>query len=193
MAAGSHHVDSARLGFSWAVWLPGAHLITAGVFSGLPLSYYRLVAWPWVVLWQVGWLLLLGWGMARLRQRHHPFYRLGHGLDGWLAALGLTLILSGGFSAFPRVAVWNISLAISYGLGLYTYRNWVDQNGLPRQRLWLGLVALATGVATISLALWRPDSALWQAQNVLTALRNHQPWATTTLWEDISPSCCPWP
>jgi O-antigen ligase len=145
------------------------------VFSGLPLSYYRLVAWPWITLWQVDWLVLLGWGMVRLRQMHHPFYCLGHSLDGWLAALGLILVVSGGFSAFPRVALWNASLVVTYGLGVYAYRNWVDQNWLTRQRLWLGLVVVATGVAAVSLALWRPDPAMWQAQNFLTALRNHQP------------------
>jgi tetratricopeptide (TPR) repeat protein len=175
MSAVSQRADHTRFESRWNRWLPSVYLMAFAGFSGLPLSYYRLMAWPWITLWQVGWLVLLGWGMVRLRQMYHPFYRLGHGLDGWLAALGLILVVSGGFSAFPRVALWNASLVVTYGLGVYAYRNWVDQNWLTRQRLWLGLVAVATGVAAVSLALWRPDPAMWQAQNFLTALRNHQP------------------
>lgn len=142
----------------------------------MPLSYYRLVAWPWMVLWQVGWLTLLGWGMIRLRQFQRPVVALGHGLDWVMAATGLTLVVASLMADFPRVALWNTSLVVSYGLGLYAYRNWVDGGGwLTRYRLWAGLVGVAAGTAIVSLGLWRPDPTMWQSQNFMTALRNYQP------------------
>ncbi|HIK45029.1 MAG TPA: O-antigen ligase family protein [Leptolyngbyaceae cyanobacterium M65_K2018_010] len=156
-------------------YLLGLNLAILVGFSWLPLSYYRMVGWPWIGLWQLGWLALLGWLMVKLRQWPVPLYRLGHGLDGWLAAAGLGLVLSSGFSPFPRVAGWNASLAVSYGLGLYAYRNWVDRSPLTRSRLWLGWVAVAAGVAVVSLALWRPAPDLEQGQDFWRAIRNYQP------------------
>ena len=158
--------------FGWLLW-PSLGVFVG--FSWLPLSYYRMVGWPWILLWQGGFLALLLGGMAQLRQLQRPFYKLGHGLDGWLLALGVVLALSSLGSPFPRVALWNASLAVTYGLGLYAYRNWVDWGWLTRRRLWLGLVTVAAGVALISLALWRPTADLWQSQNFVTAIRNHQP------------------
>jgi tetratricopeptide (TPR) repeat protein/O-antigen ligase len=144
-------------------------------FSWLPLSYYRMVGWPWILLWQAGFLALLIWVIVRLRQFQRPFHQLGHGFDGWLLALAGVLVVSSLRSPFPRVALLNASLAATYGLGLYAYRNWVDRGWLTRRRLWLGLVIVAAGVALISLALWRPTADLWQSQNFVTAIRNHQP------------------
>lgn len=157
---------------SWLLGLAGAVFIG---FCWLPLSYYRMVGWPWILLWQGGVLALLVWLIVRLRQFQQPFYTLGYGLDGWLLALGGVLAISSLRSSFPRVALLNTSLAVTYGLGIYAYRNWVDRGWLTRRRLWLGLVMAATGVALISLALWRPNAALWQSQNFITAIRNHQP------------------
>ena len=157
---------------SWLLW-PSVAVFVG--FSWLPLSYYRMVGWPWILLWQGGCLLLMLGGMAQLRQFQRPFHRLGHGLDSWLLAVGIVLIVSSLLSPFPRVALWNVSLAATYGLGLYAYRNWMDRGWLTRRRLWLGLVMVAAGVALISLALWRPTADLWQSQNFVTAIRNHQP------------------
>lgn len=169
--------------------LPWLSLVVFVGFSWLPLSYYRMVGWPWILLWQGGWLALLGWGVVRLRWLQRPFYRLGYGFDGWLLAIGIILVLSSVRSPFPRVALWNASLAASYGLGLYAYRNWENRNqGSPsgdrqakrsentaRRQLGQGLVVVAAGVALISLALWRPDAAMWGSENFWLAIRNHQP------------------
>ncbi|WOD37421.1 O-antigen ligase family protein [Nodosilinea sp. E11] len=142
------------------------------VFSWLPLSYYRMVGWAWIVLWQAGGLLLL---LGLWRQQQRAVYGLGYGLDRVGLGLGLILGVSSLISPFPRVALWNVSLVVVYGAALYFYRNSVDRSWLTRQRLGWGLVAIATGSAIISLALWRPDETMWAADNFLTALRNHQP------------------
>jgi putative inorganic carbon (HCO3(-)) transporter len=157
---------------SWLLW-PSVAVFVG--FSWLPLSYFRMVGWPWILLWQGGFLALVIWLIVRLRQFQQPFYSLGHGLDGWLLTLMSVLAVSSLRSPFPRVALLNASLAVTYGLGIYAYRNWVDQSWLTRRRLGLGLVTVAAGVALISLTLWRPTADLWQSQNFMTAIRNHQP------------------
>lgn len=170
MASSSPAPFAPRL--SWLLWLSVAIFVG---FSWLPLSYFRMVGWPWTLLWQGGFLALLIWLIVRLRQFQQPFYPLGHEFDGWLLAVAGILVVSSLRSPFPRVALLNVSLALSYGLGLYAYRNWVDRDWLTRRRLWLGLVMVSTGVALIGLALWRPTADLWQSQNFVTAIRNHQP------------------
>ncbi|OKH48661.1 hypothetical protein NIES30_08930 [Phormidium tenue NIES-30] len=166
------------------------------IFSWLPLSYYRMVGWAWILLWQAGGIALL---VGLWRRLHYPeawstdaaqasgseperaFYALGYGLDWVALGMGLVLALSALVSPFPRVALWNVSLVVTYIAVLYFYRNVVDASGpgqrswLSRLRLWWGLVVVAAGAAVVSLTLWRPDNAMWAADNFLTALRNHQP------------------
>lgn len=167
-------------------------------FSWLPLSYYRMVGWAWILLWQGGGVALLVGLWRRLRLPEHretdaeresspepgrAFYALGYGLDWVALSMGIVLALSALVSPFPRVALWNVSLVVTYIAVLYFYRNVVDAPGagpgqrswLSRLRLWWGLVVVATGTAVVSLTLWRPDGTMWAADNFLTALRNHQP------------------
>ncbi len=146
-----------------------------------------MVGWAWILLWQAGGVaLLVGlWRQLRLSAWNpdsgvspapkRAFYPLGYGLDWVALALGIVLGLSALVSPFPRVALWNVSLVVAYMAVLYFYRNGVDRSWLSRLRLWWGLVAVAAGAAVVSLALWRPDQAMWTATNFLTALRNHQP------------------
>ncbi|MBE9109337.1 O-antigen ligase family protein [Nodosilinea sp. LEGE 07298] len=179
------------------LWLAGGLVLL--VFSWLPLSYYRMVGWAWILLWQVGAVALLValWRQLRGSHRANPesglsslevtskfeFHGLGYGLDWVALALGIVVLLSAVVSPFPRVALWNVSLVVTYGAVLYVYRNVVDTPGarpcqrtwLTRLRLWWGLVVVAAGTAVVSLGLWRPDAAMWASENFLTALRNHQP------------------
>ncbi|MBE9137132.1 O-antigen ligase family protein [Nodosilinea sp. LEGE 07088] len=143
-------------------------------FSWLPLSYYRMVGWAWILLWQLGGLALALGLWRRLRQGQ-PSHALGYGLDRVILALGLGLGLAAVVSPFPRVALWNVSLVAIYVVALYFYRNVVDRGWLSRLRLWYGLVAIAIATAGVSLALWRPAPGMWATDNFLTALRNHQP------------------
>lgn len=160
------------------------------VFSWLPLSYYRMVGWAWILLWQGGGVALLVGLWRRLRcpergttdaerasvsEPERAFYALGYGLDWVALGMGLVLVLSALVSPFPRVALWNGSLVVTYIAVLYFYRNVVGRSWLSRLRLWWGLVVVAAGAAVVSLALWRPDGAMWASENFVTALRNHLP------------------
>ncbi|MEO1069390.1 MAG: O-antigen ligase family protein, partial [Cyanobacteria bacterium J06638_6] len=163
------------IGRSWWASLPvlAGGLVLAS-FSWMPLSYYRMVGWAWILFWQLGGMILALGLWRRLRQGQ-PFYALGYGLDRVVLTLGVVLGLSAVVSPFPRVALWNASLVAIYAAALYFYRNVVDHGWLNRLRLWRGLVAIAIGTAVVSLALWRPDPTMWAPDNFLTALRNHQP------------------
>jgi putative inorganic carbon (HCO3(-)) transporter len=175
MLPGSQSPDAAHVTSWQGQWLAWPGLLAFVTFCWLPLSYFRMVGWPWILIWQFAWLVLLGWGLWQLRQFQHPFRALGYGLDAWLAAIAGVLLLSSLLADFPRVALWNLSLAIPYGLGLYIISNWLGHGWLTRQRLWLGLVAIATITAMVSLVLWQPDAAMWSGQDFASALRNHQP------------------
>ncbi|PSN13101.1 hypothetical protein C7293_17300 [filamentous cyanobacterium CCT1] len=170
------------------LWLVGGLVLL--VFSWLPLSYYRMVGWAWIVLWQIGAVALLVALWRQLRgvrsaiadpnqlvglDSKTPFYGLGYGLDWVALGLGITVLVSALVSSFPRVALWNVSLVVTYGAVLYVYCNVVNRTWLTRLRLWWGLVVVAAGTAVVSLSLWRPDAAMWASENFLTALRNHQP------------------
>ncbi|WP_348235917.1 O-antigen ligase family protein [Leptolyngbya subtilissima] len=169
-------------------WLAGGLVLL--IFSWLPLSYYRMVGWAWILLWQAGGVALLVGLWRRLRcpepwrteaerasgsEPERAFYALGYGLDWVALGTGIILGLSALVSPFPRVAFWNVSLVVTYIAVLYFYRNVVDRSWLSRLRLWWGLVVVATGAAVVSLVLWRPDGTMWAADSFLTALRNHQP------------------
>ncbi|HSM82425.1 MAG TPA: O-antigen ligase family protein [Nodosilinea sp.] len=167
----------------WLAWVGLSGALVLVVFSWLPLSYYRMVGWAWLLIWQVGGLTVAVGLWRRLRQPR-AVYGLGYGLDWVVLGLGLVLGLSALVSPFARVALWNVSLVALYAAALYFYRNAfyrdvVDgpgpDGGLTRHRLWGGLVAVATVAAGVSLALWRPEPGAWAANDFATALRNHQP------------------
>lgn len=149
------------------------------LMTALPMSYYRMVAWPWIGIWQVGFLAVGIWGFWQLRQFQVPWRPLGYGLD-WLVGLTLGIVAISGLAAeFPAVALWNVCLVLPYGLGLFVLVNWLasdgEAGGLTRQRLWSGLVMVAGSTAVISLALWRPTLAMWRSEQFSEALRNAQP------------------
>ncbi|MBD2260799.1 O-antigen ligase family protein [Pseudanabaena sp. FACHB-2040] len=174
-------ISVSQFSFKLSAWpsllwgLGGLVVAVLVLFTWLPSSYYRMVEWPWIVIWQAGFwlagLLLIGW-LRRFKQAFQP---LGYGLDAVLAATLGSVVLSGLASEFRPVALWNLTLVLGYGLLLYLGRQALNQAVLTRQKIWLGLVIVAAGTAAISLSLWRPDPAMWAAGNFATALRNPQP------------------
>lgn len=156
-------------------WLAVPSALAFGLFSLLPWSYFRMVGWPWLLLWQGAGLGLMVAVLGRLRRWAWPWRPLGHGLDWVLAALGLVAVAAAVTSEFPALARWNLAVAGVYGVALYGYRNWVDRSVLTRQRLALGLGITAILVAGVSLAWWQPDPAMWRSASVITGLRNSQP------------------
>jgi O-antigen ligase len=126
-------------------------------FTWLPNSYYLMVSYPWIIIWQVGFLCLGIWAIWMLRQFKIPFKPLGYGLD-WIVGLGLVaVILSGIFSQFKQVAAWNISLVLCYVCLLYILRNWIDKGFLTIDRLWKGICISGVISCIIGSIVWYPE------------------------------------
>ena len=161
---------------SWrGQWIGVVCLLILALFTWLLHSYVRMVGWPWIVIWQTGFLVLGIWTIWMLRQFHIPFRRLGYGLD-WVAGFTvLTVGLSATLAEFPQVAAWNVVLAICYGMLLYILRNWITPDGFTVQRAWLAIVLVGGVTSLISLALWRPTLGMWQSNNFVEAIRNPLP------------------
>jgi hypothetical protein len=99
----------------WAragLWLAGGLMLVA--FSWLPLSYYRMVGWAWILLWQLGGVALLVGTLAAATVESGllcPRLRAGWSGDGH----GSHPRPVGPGVAFSPVALWNVSLAVTYG------------------------------------------------------------------------------
>jgi len=153
-----------------------AALVGLGLFAWLPLSYYRWVAWPWVLIWQGAFLLGWGWLLGRVRQSQQPAWRLGYGLDWWLGLSALGLIVSAIAAPFKMVAAWNVLLAVSYGVLLYALHQALLSKRFPAIALWRGSAIAVVGSALISLAYWRPSLGMWQSTSAFAdTIRNLQP------------------
>ncbi|MBD2177874.1 O-antigen ligase family protein [Pseudanabaena sp. FACHB-1998] len=104
------------------------------LFTLLPDSSTQMVAFPWVLLWQVGLLCLAIAALLNLWRIGKPFYLLGNGLD-WAIGAGLvTLCLSTMFSQFPNQAMWYSLTAFGYFIALYTTNNFLHV-APPKSRL----------------------------------------------------------
>jgi O-antigen ligase len=145
------------------------------LFAWLPYSYYRMVQWPYIVLWQLGFGLCGAWCMVQLRQFKQPFLPLGHGFD---VMVGITLLgigLSSWAASFRAVALWNGVFVLSYCFVLYGLRNGINRQGFSIRRVWWGIAAMAMSNAAFSLAYWRPSADMWQGGDFSSAIRNAQP------------------
>jgi putative inorganic carbon (HCO3(-)) transporter len=156
-------------------WLWYVALMALAIISWLPNGYFKMVGWPWALVWQVAFLAcgsLLVW---MLRQFDVPFRPLGYGFDWAVAFMGSGLILSSLVSEFPLVGLWNTLLVAGYLLLLYGSINLVRQSQLTLDHLWKGCGVFASVTAVVSLALWRPEAGMWQTSNFDDALRNPLP------------------
>ncbi|MGB5972625.1 MAG: O-antigen ligase family protein [Nodosilinea sp.] len=154
-------------------WLGAVGIAAVVIMTWLPHSYLRMVGWPWVLVWQAGFLAIAAVLMSQLRQLEQPFRPLGYGLDWAVAATGLGLIVCSLASDFRVAALWNVVLATYYFLALYAGVNWVS---LQAKTIHLAAAIAGTflGTALISLVLWRPGAASAQG-SFYTALRNAMP------------------
>jgi O-antigen ligase len=146
----------------WLGWLCLGMLV---FFTGLPSSYDRMVAWPWITIWQLGFLLLGVWGIWMLRQFQVPFKPLGYGLDWTIGVIAIALLLSTAFCPFPRLALWNISRVAVYGLLLYVLRNWLGQKTLTLTRLWAIICVVGVATSLMGLIVWYPQWASGASRN----------------------------
>lgn len=145
-----------------------AGLSLLALFVSLPSSYGLMVAWPWVVFWQIGFLLIASWLIWRFRQFQSSFLLLGFQFDWAIALSAFSLVSSTLFAFQSASSIWYLAMAGSYGLTLYALVNWLTGlaiqdhentlvSELGRQRReWLftslGVFTLLT--SGISLTLW---------------------------------------
>lgn len=155
-------------------WFGGIGLLVLIGFTWLPFSYIRMVDWPYILFWQLGFLSLGIWGVWMLRQFKVPFKPLGYGLDWAVGLIGISLVISTVTAPFPAVAAKNLSMAAGYGVLLYVFRNWLThpKTTLTWQRLWSIIPFIGIVTAGISLVLRYPE---------LTKLRNHHPFGQHNL------------
>ncbi|MEO0770565.1 MAG: hypothetical protein AAFY72_14260, partial [Cyanobacteria bacterium J06649_4] len=154
-------------------WIGVVGLACILAFSWIPGSYYSMVGWPWVILWQVAFLLLGAWHIWAIRQFSVPFRRLGYGFD-WIVGMALLVnILSALNADFKVVALCNVLLLGHYTLTFYLLVNWLRQ-GLTKMFLWFALSLAGIVTSIIGLSFWRPTSDMWLSNNFYAALRN--PW-----------------
>ena len=151
--------------------LLGLGLLGLAVFAWLPDSYFRMVSWPWIVVWQSAFLIVIVGCLFRLCRFHQPFYRLGFGFDWVIGSLMVCLVLSSAGASFPVLAMQNTLLVGCYVIFLYGLRNSrFDPWQLCQGLVWVGAIS-----AIISLILWRPTPNMWLSDNFYDAIRNRFP------------------
>ena len=95
------------------------------LFTLLPDSSTQMVAFPWVLLWQVGLLCFAIAGLLKLWRREKSFYLLGSGFDWAIGTSLVTLCLSTMFSQFPNQGMWYSLTAFGYFIALYVTNNFL--------------------------------------------------------------------
>ena len=136
------------------------------LFTLLPDSSTQMVAFPWVLLWQVGLLCFAIAALLKLWRWDQPFYLLGNGLDWAIGAGVLTLGLSTIFSQFPDQSMWYSLTAFGYAIALYVTNNllhgWFHRkdSGVLSVLRFQGILGLL--VIIESLGLWAMQSWLPQ-------------------------------
>ncbi|MGC1307622.1 MAG: O-antigen ligase family protein [Phormidesmis sp.] len=167
---------SSAHGAGWkGQWLGGVGVSVLLAFSWLPNSYALMVSWPYGLLWQAAFCLLVGWSVWMSRQFSQPLTLLGHRLDWVVWAIALGSGLSTLTAQFPLVAAGNFLLLTSYGVVLYLVVNWARCCEVLKGRLWFALALSGTVTSIISLAFWRPSAAMWTGQDFYSAIRNPFP------------------
>ena len=157
------------------MWLGWVGLLCLAVFHWMPFSYWRMMGWPWILIWQAGFFSLGIWLVWMLRQFDVPFRRLGYGLDWLLGITTLVMLLSAAFSPFPQLAIWNVVLAGCFGLLIYVVRNFLGGSVDLQRWFWLGLCLTGIITGVISLAMWQPSLEMFQAGDFSAAIRNARP------------------
>ncbi len=137
------------------------------LFTLLPDSSTQMVAFPWVLLWQVGLLCLAIAGLLNLWRKDKPFYLLGNGFD-WVVGSGfVTLCLSTMFSQFPNQSMWYSLTAFGYLIALYVTNNFLhnrEDNSSSSRILSILQFQGCLGIAVIVESLWLWTTQTWLPQ-----------------------------
>ena len=182
----SDSLELAKRSSWWGLSLPSLFFVWAIVgispfivFHWLTQSYLRVIAWPWMLAWQVGFILVILLGIGILRYFQVPLQLLGYGLDWFVGIFALAIVLSTLFSPFPIVALWNVSRILCFLILLYVGRNCIYSRFIipifKLEHLWFGIISIGMITGIISLILWRPSPEMWLSQEFNDAIRNHLP------------------
>ena len=121
------------------------------LFTLLPDSSTLMVAWPWVLMWQVALLCPVLWLMIQTWTGGVP--RLGNGFD-WLAGVAVLAIVQSGVTAvFPQQARWAGIAALCVVAALYACSHYMNDS-TQRQRLLTLQGLLQVAFIILSLGLW---------------------------------------
>ncbi len=131
-----------------------------GLFTLVPDSSSLVLAWPWVFLWQVGFVCPVLWLLAMLWQGTGR--SLHNRLDWLVLVLVLGLVVSSLFAKFPMQARWSSWAVLCALAALYALSSWVTSEGRRRGVL---LAQTYLGLAFIGVSLW-----LWISGTLLPEL-----------------------
>ncbi|QDZ40733.1 O-antigen ligase family protein [Euhalothece natronophila Z-M001] len=130
-------------------------LLTAAfytLFTLLPDSHSLMVAWPWVLIWQVALICPILWLLAILFNTKQ-FPQLGNKIDFWVGLVVIALIISTLGAELPNQARWYSWAAFGFIAALYALNDWL---ALPQR--WYRLLVFQGGLAVafilVSLSLW---------------------------------------
>lgn len=155
-------------------WIGLGGFFLLACFAWIPDSYYKMVGWPWILIWQAGFWTLAVSFYLRLRQFDRPVRLLGVGLDWAVLGLICSLVLSSLTAQFPFLAAQNSLVALFYLLTLYGIRN-TTLPWLQGQKLVQVLVFVGGLSSLIGLVFWQPNVSMWLSNDFSDALRNRFP------------------
>ena len=121
------------------------------MFTLLPDSSTLMVAWPWVLMWQMALLCPVLWLM--IQTWTDGGQRLGNGLD-WIVGVAVLAIVQSGMTAvFPQQARWAGIAALCMVAALYACTHYMGDRS-RRQRLLTLQGLLQVAFIILSLGLW---------------------------------------
>jgi hypothetical protein len=121
------------------------------LFTLLPDSSTLMVAWPWVLMWQMALLCPVLWLM--IQTWTDGGQRLGNGLD-WITGMAVLAIVQSGVTAvFPQQARWAGIAALCMVAALYACTHYMGDRS-RRQRLLTLQGLLQVAFIILSLGLW---------------------------------------
>lgn len=141
------------------------------LFTLLPNSSSQMVAFPWVMLWQMGLLCFVIAGLLNLWRKSNPFYLLGNGFD-WVIGSGfVTLCLSTMFARFPNQGMWYSLTAFGYLIAIYVTNNFLHKSNVDHGST-SGILPILKFQGLLGIAVIVESLFIWTTQSWLPRLAN---------------------
>ena len=128
------------------------------LFTLLPDSHSLMVAWPWVLVWQLALTCPILWLCWQLWFNPH-FPSLGHGLDLIAGVATVGLVVSSQWAEFPQQARWYGWAALGVLAAFYALNAWC-YSPERRYRLFVAQGILHLVFIVVSLSLWTSQTLL---------------------------------